>query len=175
MLLDLMSKRRSIRSYAEKPVENEKLAVLAKAVLLAPSSRGIFPCEYVIVRDKKTLEALSRAKAHGSSFLKNAPLGIVVCADTRKSDVWVEDASIASTYIMLFAQSLDLGSCWIQIRKRKNSEGESSSSYIRSVLGIPEGYEIESIIAIGYPEREHPAHTEDELDFEKLHYEKYQG
>jgi len=53
----------------------------------------------------------------GSAFLSDAPLAIVVTADQNQSDVWIEDTSIASTFIMLAAHYLDLGSCWIQIRK----------------------------------------------------------
>ena len=49
---------------------------------------------------------------------KNAPLGVVVCADSSKCDVWVEDASIATIFLHLAATSMGLGSCWLQIRKR---------------------------------------------------------
>jgi len=115
MFLSLVTKRRSIRKYQEKPVEAEKIDILIETVLRSPSSRGLNPWEFVVVTDQGLLEKLSKAKPHGASFLKNAPMGIVVCADPEKCDVWVEDASIASIYIHLATESIGLGSCWIQI------------------------------------------------------------
>ena len=55
---------------------------------------------------------------HGASFLGDAALAIVVTADPLASDVWIEDASIASLMIQLQAEDMGLGSCWIQIRER---------------------------------------------------------
>ena len=118
MFLSLIEKRRSIRRYLPWPVEKEKIDVLIEAALRAPSSRGFNPWEFIFVTDRDLLKTLSTTKKHGSSFLRNATLGIVVCADEKKSDVWVEDASIASIFIHLAAESIGLGSCWIQIRKR---------------------------------------------------------
>jgi len=95
----MIEKRRSIRKFEQRPVEQEKVERLIEAALRSPSSRGFCPWEFVIVTDRTRLADLSRSKEHGSSFLKNAPLCIVVCADPEKSDVWVEDASIASIFI----------------------------------------------------------------------------
>jgi len=117
MFLSLIQKRRSIRRYLPWPVEKEKIDVLIEAALRAPSSRGFNPWKFIFVTDRDVLKRLSVTKEHGSSFLRNATLGIVVCADTEKSDVWVEDASIASIFIQLAAESIELGSCWIQIRR----------------------------------------------------------
>ncbi len=81
MFMSLIQKRRSIRKFLEKPVEEEKIDFLIEAALRAPSSRGFNPWEFVIVTERDLLAKLSGAKIHGSGFLKNAPLGIVVCAD----------------------------------------------------------------------------------------------
>ncbi|MFY9175801.1 MAG: nitroreductase family protein [Caldicoprobacterales bacterium] len=173
MLLDLLKQRRSIRKYEDKAVEKEKLDVILKSALLSPSSRGIRPWEFVVVTDKKVLEKLSQCKAHGSQFLKDAPLGIVVIADTQASDVWIEDVSIASTIIQLSAQSLGLGSCWIQVRNRKTSDNQSSEDYIRQFLNIPEKYSVDNIIAIGYPAEEKKPYSEDSLLYDKIHMGKF--
>jgi nitroreductase len=150
MFLSLIQKRRSIRKYLEKPVETEKIDQLIEAALRSPSSRGFNPWEFIVVTDKNLLEKLSKAKPHGASFLKNAPLGIVVCADPEKCDVWIEDASIASIFIHLAAESLGLGSCWIQIRKRMYDQIITSHDYIRNLLNIPKKLSVESIVAKGY-------------------------
>ena len=101
--------------------------------------------------DPEIMAQLSDAKLHGAEFLKNAPLGIVVCADTTKSDVCVEDCSIAAIIIQLTALSLGLGSCWAQMRKRKHSSGMDAESFVRDLLGMPEQIMVEAIIGIGYP------------------------
>ena len=169
MFLSLVQKRRSIRRYLDKPVAQEKIDQLIEAALRSPSSRGFNPWEFVVVTDDGLLEKLSKAKPHGASFLKNASLGIVVCADPAKCDVWVEDASIASIILHLAAESLDLGSCWIQIRKRMYDEKKTAEQYIRELLNIPENLNVESIIAIGYPGEQKSAHRKESLQYEKVH------
>ena len=118
MILPLSQKRRSIRKYQKSPIESDKVQALVEAALLSPSSMAARSWEFVVVDDPDLLDKLSKAKPQGSAFIKNAPLGIVVCADPERSSPWIEDASIACTYIQLTAESLGLGSCWIQIRNR---------------------------------------------------------
>jgi nitroreductase len=173
MFLSLIQKRRSIRKYLEKSVEVEKIDALIEAALRSPSSRGFNPWEFVVVTDKTLLEKLSKAKPHGASFLQNAPLGIVVCADPEKCDVWVEDTSIASIVIHLMADSVGLGSCWIQIRKRMHDQTKTADAYIRDLLNIPENLSVESIVAIGYPAEKKPPHRKEELQYKKVHYGLY--
>ncbi len=172
-MLDLLKQRRSIRKYEDRVVEQEKLDIILKSALLSPSSRGIRPWEFIVVTDKEILGKLSQCKAHGSQFLKDAPLGIVVIADSTASDVWVEDVSIASTIIQLTAQSLGLGSCWIQVRNRKTADNQSSEDYIKELLNIPEKYGVDNIIAIGYPGEKKRSYDEDSLLYDKIHREKY--
>jgi nitroreductase len=173
MFLSLIQRRRSIRKYSDKPVGTEKIDALVEAALRAPSSRGFNPWEFVVVTEKGLLEKLSTAKPHGASFLKNAALGIVVCADSEKCDVWVEDASIASIFIHLAAESIGLGSCWIQIRKRMHDQTISAQAYIRSLLNIPKNLNVESIVAIGYPAEKKPPHRKEDLQYKKVHYDLY--
>ena len=173
MFLSLVQKRRSIRQYMDKPVEPEKIDRLIEGALRAPSSRGFNPWEFVVVADDVLLEKLSKAKPHGASFLKDASLGIVVCADPKKSDVWIEDASIASIYIHLAAESMKLGSCWIQIRKRMHDQTKTAEQYIRELLNIPKNFNIESMIAIGYPVETKSPHSKEDLQYDKVHYNVY--
>jgi nitroreductase len=173
MFISLIQKRRSIRKFLDKPIEAEKIDVLLEAALRAPSSRGLNPWEFIVVADRNLLEKLALAKKHGSTFLKNAPLGIVVYADPQKCDVWIEDASIASIFIHLAAESLGLGSCWIQIRERMHDGQKSSQEYITDILNIPAKMRVESIIAIGYPDETLPPHEKEELLYEKVHRDIY--
>jgi nitroreductase len=128
---------------------------------------------FVFVDDPGLLGLLAQAKEHGSSFLKDAALGIVVCGDETKSDVWVEDCSIASIVVQLTAQTLGFGSCWIQIRKRPHSQDRTAEEYIQETLGIPQHLKVESIISIGYPAESKKPIPLEKLELEKIRYNKY--
>lgn len=169
MFLPLMQKRRSIRRYENRPVDRETLLLMIEAALRSPSSMDNRPLEFIVVTDPKVLEALSRAKPHGAHFLTGAPLALVVCADPKKSTVWIEDASIATLVIHLAAASLGLGSCWIQIRERMHDETLSAEAYVAGVLGIPEGLRVEALVAIGHPEAEKAPHPRESLPWDKVH------
>jgi nitroreductase len=173
MFLSLIRKRRSIRTYEPQPVESEKLELLVEAALRSPSSMGNNPWEFVIVTDPEVLERLSKAKPHGATFLKKAPLAMVVCADPGKSSVWIEDASIAAIFIQITAESLDLGSCWIQIRDRMHSENMSAEGYISEILSIPSHLKVEAMIAIGYPGGKKAPHAKEALMYEKVFFGAY--
>ncbi len=168
MFFELIEQRRSIRKFSNQPIEPDKIALLMEAALRSPSSRSFNPWRFIVVEETELLEKLSKAKPHGASFLSNASLGIVVCADTSVSDVWVEDASIASLFIHLAAQDLGLGSCWIQIRKRDHDPSKSADTYIKELLNIPDPITVESILAIGYPDEVKKGHSKETLDFDKV-------
>jgi nitroreductase len=169
MFMSLLRKRRSIRRFLDKPIEKEKLDLLVEAGLRAPSSRGVNPWHFVVVTDREMLGRLAQAKEHGSAFLKNAATGIVVCADASKSDVWVEDASIATTIIHLAAASLDLGSCWIQLRERMHAPQQTAEAYVAEQLRLPPGLKVLAIVAIGYPDESKNPHPREALPDAQVH------
>lgn len=171
-MLDVLRKRRSIRRYKDKGIEPEIIENLKEAALRAPSSRGIKPWRFIFITDRSMLGLLSRAKEHGSEFLKSAGLGVVVCADETLSDVWIEDCSIASIILQLEGQSLGLGSCWIQIRQRMYSDSQTSEEYIKGLLGLGESMRVESIISFGYPDEDKPPIPAEDLDYEKVSFGK---
>jgi len=173
MFNKLIEQRRSIRKFKDIPIEKEKVEQLIEAALRSPSSRSFNPWRFIVVNKSDLLEKLAAAKPHGSSFLRKAPLGIVVCADPTASDVCVEDASIASIFIHLAAQSLGLGSCWIQIRKRDHDSSISADAYIKDLLDIPDKIMIESIIAIGYPDEARKGHPKEILQYDKVSFNNF--
>ncbi len=173
MFLDLIRQRRSIRKFSDREIEPGKIEKLKEAALRSPSSMGHNPWEFVFVTDSRLLRSLSRAKPHGAGFLAGARLGIVVCADPEKSTVWIEDASIATTFIQLAAESIGLGSCWIQIRERLHSENKPAETYIAELLGIPSNLKIESMVGIGYPAERKTPHARETLQDEKIFLNRY--
>ncbi|MFO8050017.1 MAG: nitroreductase family protein [Desulfosudaceae bacterium] len=153
-MISLLRHRRSVRRYLDQAIDPEIQATLKEALLRSPSSRNIRPWEFVWVEDKAVLEKLSRSKPHGASFLKDAALGIVICGDSGKSDVWIEDCSIAAVIAHLTAFSLGLGSCWVQIRNRDHDGRIKAGQYVREILDLPDSLEVEAVIAVGYPAEE---------------------
>jgi nitroreductase len=172
-VIDLVRKRRSCRSYTGESVDREDLELLVETLLRAPTSRNINTWEFVVVDDRGMLEKMSAAKKHGSSFLKGSPLAIVVCADSTKSDVWIEDCSIASILVQMTAESLGLGSCWIQIRQREHDGAISSEAYLQELLGLPEHLKVESIVSIGHPREKRPPLEAAALQYGKVKYNRY--
>jgi nitroreductase len=169
MFMRLLEGRRSIRKFTDQPVEEDKLKVLIEAALRSPSGRGINPWEFIIVEDRQILAKLSEAKQSGAAFLKGAPLGIVVCANPDKSDTYIEDASIASIIIQLAAESIGLGSCWIQMRNRNHKDGRPAQEHIAQLLKVPADCIVQSVIAVGYPAESKAPHPKESLNFEKIH------
>lgn len=172
-MLKVIKSRRSIRRYTDRHLENQQVEQLVKAALMAPTSKNTREWEFIAVDDKELLNELSQSRDNGAAkFLAGAPLGIVILADREKSDVWVENASIAAAYIQLQAEHMDLGSCWIQVRNRMYSEDVTIEVYIKEKLNIPDKYSIECIIAVGYPDESKKEHDDTKLDLKKLHYNK---
>lgn len=167
-MIELLRKRRSIRKFTSERIAPETIETLIEAALRAPSSRGINPWEYILVDNPETLAKLSKAKQHGSEFLINAPLGVVVCADITRSDVWIEDCSIAAIIIQLTALSLGLGSCWAQIRNRRHDHEKSAETYVQELLGLPEHIRVESILGIGHPAEKKRPVSADKLQRDKI-------
>jgi nitroreductase len=172
-LIDLLRTRRSIRKYARKTIDSKTIDVLIEALLRSPTSRNGKSWEFIIADDRELLSKLSEAKEQGSHHLRDAPLGIVVCADSMKSDVWVEDCSIAAILVQMTAHALGLGSCWIQIRNRNHTEMVSAEQYIQSLLGLPQHIKVECIVSIGYPSEIKGPIADSELEYNKVKYNRY--
>jgi nitroreductase len=173
MMIEILRTRRSIRKYEEKGIDVNTLDILKEALLRCPSSRGINPWIFIFVDNPDLLRRLSQAKEHGSSFLKDAELCVVVCGDETKSDVWVEDCSIASIVLQLTAHSIGLGTCWIQIRNRPHTKEITSEKYIQELLALPEHVRVECMISIGYPAETKTPLPFDQLDFSKVKHNGY--
>lgn len=174
-MIELLRKRRSIRKFTQEKIAPEQIETIVEAALRAPSSRGINPWEFILVDDPAIMLLLSGAKKHGAEFLKNAPLGIVICADSTKSDVCIEDCSIAAIVIQLTALSLGLGSCWAQMRKRQHKSGIDAEAFVRELLGLPEQIMVEAIIGIGHPAEKKPPVQLESLQREKIRHNCWSG
>lgn len=170
--LDLVMNRRSTRLFKDEKLDKELIQKIVKAGLLAPTAKNKKPVEFIVVEDKDTLLKLKDCKAKGGVGLETSPCAIVVISDSDKSDVWIEDASIAATYIQLEAENLGLGSVWIQMRKRFSETGESEDE-IRKLLNIPEYYGVICVVALGYKNEIRKPYVDSDIDFSKVKFESY--
>ncbi len=170
---DLVRNRRSIRKYTEEPLSAEQVETIMKAALMSPASKGKNPWQFVLVEDKDTLRKLSLCKEHGSKPIEGCSLAIVVLADPFASDVWIEDAAIASIMMQLQAEDLGLGSCWIQIRERLTPAGTPADEYVREILDIPLQLQVLSVVTFGHKAQDRPPFDEEKLQWEKVHIGQY--
>ncbi|WP_233126289.1 nitroreductase family protein [Methanobrevibacter sp. 87.7] len=168
--MDIMLKRRSIRKYTDEDISDDKIEKIIDAGLLAPSSRNRKPCEFIVIKNKDMLEKLSHAKAAGSKMLANANTAIAVFADSNKADTWVEDASIALTYMDLMAVNLGIGTCWTQMHLRFSKDDVDSEEFVRNLLSIEDKYRIVGILSLGIPSENKNPHDLNKLDKDKVKY-----
>lgn len=169
----LLSHRRSCRTFDDSEIQPEQVQALLRAALLAPSSMNRRTWHFIVVDDKVCLAKLSDSKEHGSSFLKDAALAVVVADNPADNDCWIEDGALAAAFIQLQAEELGLGSCWVQIRGRRISDGTLSSDIVKGILDIPDEMQVLCIVAIGNKRHSLPPHVDDDLLWEKVHIDKY--
>lgn len=168
-LIDLMAKRRSIRKFTEEDIPEEKLNRILQAALLAPTSMGKRPWEFYIVRDKARLSALANAKEHGSALIAGCNVAVVVFADSELSDVWIEDASIALAYMDLMASEQGVGSCWVQMRNRRDANGNDAEENVRGIMDVHGPLRLVGIMALGMPDESKDPHSIEDLKYKKIH------
>ena len=154
MYEDLLT-RRSVRKYADRPVEDEKLDKVLTAGLFAPTGMNNQLPVLVAVRDKATRDRLSRMNAavmgaSGDPFY-GAPCVIVVLSDPERM-TWVEDGSLVLGNLMNAAHSLGLGSCWIH-RAKECFDTPEGKALLRA-WGVPENYRGVGNCILGYAAEE---------------------
>ncbi|WP_296803508.1 nitroreductase family protein [uncultured Methanobrevibacter sp.] len=168
-LIDLMFKRRSTRKFRDEDISKQDLDLILHSALLAPTSMNRKPCNFMVVERKETLKELSECKDMGAGLIAGANKAIVVIADSMIADTWIEDSSIALTYMHLMATELDIGSCWVQTHLRSKN-GKDSEEVVRDILKIDSYYRIVGMLALGYSDDIPQAHDESDLDKSKIHF-----
>lgn len=140
--------RTSIRQYLNQEVEAEKVDLLLKAAMAAPSAGNQQPWEFYVITDKTILEKLSTCSPF-AGCVKEAPMAIMTCY--RKSNMrfpeYAEiDLSICTEHILLQADTLGLGTVWLGIAPVRERMDQ-----VKAVLDMPDDLEAFAIIPCGYP------------------------
>ena len=151
--------RRSIRKYSDKLVGNEKITELLESARLAPSGNNTQPWHYIVIKSDEMRQKVMEA-SHNQKWMITAPVFIVCVADVRcriKEDIElylddsspqdevkriIRDTSISAGYMLLQANNLGLGACWV---------AEFTQEEIRPVLNIPSDKYVVGVITVGYP------------------------
>jgi nitroreductase len=163
-LLELMKSRRSIRKFTDQEIPAQKMERILEAGVLAPTSKGRNPWKFHLITDKAMLARLSRAKWHGARPLETASAAVVVVADSEISDVWIEDCSISLAYMHLMATDQGVGSCWVQMRLRKDCDGCDAEQNVLSALGHDAPWRMVGILALGMPGEEKAPYSDEDVD-----------
>lgn len=164
--------RTSIRQFKAQPVEQEKIDIMLKAAMAAPSAVNLQPWHFIVIDDTTCIKQLSGRQP------TNAPLLIAVCGDTDKTtmpdgksklpDFWVEDVSAATQNLLLAAHALGLGAVWTGVYPVMERTAE-----VANVLNCPANIIPMAVVRIGYPD-ESPE-PKNKFKEENISYNKFGG
>lgn len=168
-VFEAVKTRRSVRRYKDISVEKEKLAMILEAARLSPSAKNNQPCHFVVVSDRAIRERL--LPAYTREWFIEAPVIIVACSypDLAWSRMdgesyWKVDAAIAVQNMILVAQEIGLGTCWVAAF----DEGK-----VKDALGIPKEVRVIAMVPLGYPAEHKGPVTERKPLEEIVHYERW--
>ena len=167
---EIVKNRRSIRNFSGDHIPDETIDQILSLAAYAPSSWGGHPVEFIVIRDKKIMSELARCKAMGAGPLAYGDAAIIPIIDKRNLELWVEDAAVASTYILLAAEYFGVAACWIHMKDRRGHT-KMAEDDIRDLLGIPDYYGILNAVSLGMSNK---ANEPRDIPV-KIHYGNYGG
>ena len=115
---------------------------------------------------------MAACKSLGGNQIIGADAVIVVMVKLDRGEFWIEDGAIASGYILLVAEQYDIGACWVHIRNRTGRR-KTSDEEVRELLGVPDGYSVLNLIALGGKGENKKGYSESDFDFNKVHQEVF--
>lgn len=170
-VLDNIMTRTSIRAFTDQPVEDEKIELILRAGMAAPTAVNKQPWAFVVVKDRAQLERLRQAHPH-AQMLATAQAAIVVCGDMSKAldgelwGYWIQDTSAATENILLAAHALGLGAVWTGVYPNP-----AIFPQVVEALDLPSHIIPLNVIPIGYPAQS-PA-PKDKWKPENIHYDRW--
>ncbi len=173
-LLDLIKQRKSVRRFLDWPVEREKIMMCLEAARAAPSACNSQPWRFIVVDDPELKNRLCERAFHGlyfiNAFCKKAPVIVVIISEKgrflariggmfRGTRYYLIDIGIAGEHLVLQAEEMGLGTCWI---------GWFNESAVKKALSIPKDKKIDVLIALGYYDKKKMKSTRDREPLEKV-------
>ena len=157
-VLEVIEKRRSIRKFTDQSVEMEKIELLLRAAMAAPSAMNAQPWEFAVITEREIMDEFRRSLPFARM---NATAAICVLGSSRMQrnkagdKFWVQDCSAATENILLAATSLGLGSVWIGVYPITLLKRQ-----VERILNLPEGVQPLNLIYLGYPAEEKESRTQ---------------
>lgn len=167
--MDSIFKRRSVRTYQEKPVEPEKIEILLRAAMQAPSAGNQQESEFLVVQDAAVLGQLSEMSPY-SGLIAKAPLAVVLLGNTKRmkfSENWEQDLGAATENLLLEAADQGLGAVWLGVHPL-----QERIDAVSALFSLPEYLKPFAVVAVGYPKEETANHFVDRWNPARVHYEK---
>lgn len=150
-VLTAIEKRREITSFKEQEIPSDVLEQLKRALYLSPSGNNLPSREFIVVTDRDKLNLLSKTTPY-MKWLEQAAAGFVIMGNAELSKYWLQDATIAGSFLWLAATSRELGAAWGAVYHSEDAEeSKQREKYVRELLHIPEALRVVAIIGVGYP------------------------
>lgn len=160
---EAIKKRYSCREFLSKPIPKDIIEKLIDSGRLAPTARNVQPWEFVVITDKDKLKKIGALASNGPFVADCVYCIAVFCKDTK---YYLEDGCAATENILLTATDLGLGSCWVAGDKKPYCDT------VKEMLGVPEGFKLVSLIALGYSKAKPELHSKRPVK-ELVHWERY--
>jgi nitroreductase len=167
-VIQSLIERRSIRHYTRQAVEKSKINWLLTSAMYAPSARNQQPWHFIIIDDRKLLEAIPRVHPY-AAMLKEAALAILVCGDEKlelSKGYWPVDCAAATQNILLAAHALELGAVWLGVYPRRERQDG-----IRKIFNLPDHIHPFSVVSVGYPDEQKA--VPERYNEERVHWNKW--
>jgi nitroreductase len=164
--MDAILTRRSIRKYTDQPVSEESVSELLRAAMAAPSAGNQQPWQFVVIRERKTLDQLAVVHPY-AAMARTAQVAVAVCGDLSletNQGYWVQDCAAATENLLIAAEARGLGAVWLGVYPR-----EDRVASIQALLSLPDNVIPLSVVPIGYP-AQHPGPA-DRFDPSRIHLE----
>ncbi|MBN1214408.1 MAG: nitroreductase family protein [Candidatus Lokiarchaeota archaeon] len=150
LFLNFIKNRRSIRDFTDKKISSKEIEMILEAGRWSPSASNRQPWNFIIIRNKEIIVALSKLTKYGQ-FIKQSCIVIAIVGIVRENPNWyVQDTSLASMNMMLMAWSLEIGTCWI---------GDLDREKAKELLGIKKEDSLLTILPLGYFKWDNPKKT----------------
>jgi nitroreductase len=135
--------RHSIRAFKPEPVSDLALADAIECARHAPTAMNVQPWLFGVIKDKGTLKAIADLTDHGK-FIAGAAACVAVFGE-KSAKYYLEDCCAATENLIIALQAHGIGTCWVAGEKKPYADA------VRTLLNVPEGYTLVSLVPAGLP------------------------
>lgn len=171
-IIDIILSRRSVRRFADRPLEPELIRCLLEAAMAAPNACNSQPWEFVVATEPEVLAKI-RTTMRFSNY--NAPCAILICGNpgiannSAAKHFWVQDCSAAMENLLVAAAGMGLGGVWIGVYPMP-----SVIKPVRELFNLPEPVTPLGIAMVGHPAEGAVPHPRTQYDDHRVHWQIYE-